>query len=559
MSAPALAPAPARHRRVRIPVLDEAATHMLHLPPARSEYKLTRGIAIPASDGIMLAADLYQPVRKASGTLLVRGPYGRGMPFSLLTARIFAVYGYNVLLVSSRGTFGSGGEFDPARTEAADGQDVVAWPVRQSWFTGSFATLGGSYLGYTQWALLADPPAELVTAIITVGPHDLSRHTWGTGAFNLDLLGWSDMIAHQEDGGALSGLFRRAIAARRLRPVLDGLPLADVAEKHLDDRPAAAAWYRERATRPDLTDPFWAPMQHGGALGTVSIPVLLQSGWQDLFLSQTIEQYTRLHERGVEVALTVGPWTHLETISKGASLLTKESLDWLDAHLADAAGSRRRSPVRVFVTGAGAWRDLDAWPPATTPSVWYPRRGGGLDQEAPPADAVPSTFTFDPARPTPTVGGPLLEGGGIVNDSRLAQRDDVLTFTSSALAAPLEVMGAPVLELAHHSDNPHADLFVRLSEMDAKGRSRNVTEGYVRLNPARGDGPIRLKLRPAAHRFAAGSRLRLYIAGGSHPQFARNLGTGENPGSGAGLRPASHTIAHAGETASSLTLPTSPP
>jgi hypothetical protein len=507
----------------------------------------------------MLAADLYQPARTPRGTLLVRGPYGRGLPFSMLSARIFAVYGYNVLFVSCRGTFGSSGEFDPARTEAADGQDVVAWLIRQSWFTGSFATLGPSYLGYTQWALLADPPPELATAIITVGPHDFSRHTWGTGAFNLDILGWGDMIAHQEDGGTLSGMLRRRGAARRLRPVLDDLPLADAADKFLEGR---APWYRERVTRPDLTDPFWAPMQHGVALDTATIPVLLQSGWQDLFLSQTIEQYTRLHERGVEVALTVGPWTHIEVISKGASVLTKESLDWLDAHLADMAGPRQRSQVRVFVTGAGAkagaWRDLDAWPPPTVPQVWYPQPGGGLAQEVPPADAAPSTFTFDPAQPTPTVGGPLLERGGIVDDSSLARRDDVLTFTSAALDAPLEVMGAPVAELAHHSDNPHADLFVRLSEVDARRRSRNVTEGYVRLDPGRDDAPVRLELRPTAHRFEAGSRLRLYIAGGSHPQFARNLGTDENPGTGTGLRPATHSIAHAGQTTSSLTLPSSP-
>jgi predicted acyl esterase len=161
--------------------------------------------------------------------------------------------------------------------------------------------------------------------------------------------------------------------------------------------------------------------------------------------------------------------------------------------------------------------------------VWYPQPGGGLAQEVPPADAAPSTFTFDPAQPTPTVGGPLLE-----------------------------VMGAPVAELAHRSDNPHADLFVRLSEVDARGRSRNVTEGYLRLDPGRDDALVRLELRPAAHRFAAGSRLRLYIAGGSHPQFARNLGTDENPGTGTGLRPATHSIAHAGPTASSLTLPRSP-
>ncbi len=44
---------------------------------------------------------------------------------------------------------------------------------------------------------------------------------------------------------------------------------------------------------------------------------------------------------------------------------------------------------------------------------------------------------------------------------------------------------------------------------------------------------------PIAHRFRAGSRIRVLIAGGSHPRFARNLGTGEPllTGGGCGRRP----------------------
>ena len=60
-----------------------------------------------------------------------------------------------------------------------------------------------------------------------------------------------------------------------------------------------------------------------------------------------------------------------------------------------------------------------------------------------------------------------------------------------------------------------------------------------------------VQLRPTAHRFQAGNRVRLLLAGGSHPQFGRNLGTGENPGTGATVKPSRHTIA----AGSRLTLP----
>src|SRR5207248_6680869 len=108
--------------------------------------------------------------------------------------------------------------------------------------------------------------------------------------------------------------------------------------------------------------------------------------------------------------------------------------------------------------------------------------GGGLTTAAPPADAPPSAFTFDPTDPTPTVGGPLISGGGVVDDRSLAARPDVLTFTSDPLPRDLEILGAPRVELAHSSDNPHADLFVRISEVDAAGHAPNITETYLRLD-----------------------------------------------------------------------------
>lgn len=156
-------------------------------------------------DGVQLVADHYAPATSQPvGTLLVRGPYGRRFPFSLVFARIYAARGYHVVLQSVRGTFGSGGVFEPMVNEAADGADTVAWLREQPWFTGRFGTIGLPYLGFTQWALLHDPPPELAAAVITVGPHDFRASVWGTGSFTVnDFLGWSDLVSHQEDPGRI--------------------------------------------------------------------------------------------------------------------------------------------------------------------------------------------------------------------------------------------------------------------------------------------------------------------------------------------------------------------
>jgi putative CocE/NonD family hydrolase len=441
-------------------------------------------------------------------------------------------------------------------SEVDDGHDVVAWMRDQPWFTGTFATVGGSYLGHTQWALMTDPPPELAAAVVSIGPHDFHQHVWGTGAFRLDFLGWSYGVVHQEDGGALKGATRLATSRRHLKPFMNQLPLAGAADTCLDGR---APWYAEWVTRPDAGDPYWAPMQHAIALERVEVPVLLIGGWQDIFLEQTIEQYQRLHARGIDVAMTVGPWSHLGVGAGGTRVASRDTFDWLEEHLARRGRRHRRAPVRVFVTGAKEWRDLPEWPPPSEGQTLYLHSDHSLAPLPPSTPRPASSFTFEPADPTPTMGGPLLEFRCRVDDSALAERPDVLAFTGAVLERPLEIVGTPVVELSHSCDNPHADVFARISEVDRRGRSHNLTEGYARLDPDRPDGAsnVTLALRPTAHRFAAGSRVRLLVAGGCQPQFARNLGTGENPGTGVGLRPVHHVLGHDPDHCSRLLLPLS--
>jgi putative CocE/NonD family hydrolase len=167
---------------------------------------------------------------------------------------------------------------------------------------------------------------------------------------------------------------------------------------------------------------------------------------------------------------------------------------------------------------------------------------------------APATFRYEPADPTPTTGGPLLSpNGGYRDDSRLALRDDVLAFTSLTLTQDLYAYGSPVIELTHSSDNPHVDLFVRVSEVDAKGRSKNVSDGYRRLGAA--TDTVRVELDAIAHRFRAGSRIRLLIAGSWFPRYARNLGTEEPMLTARQSKPATHAV-HYGR--SRLLLPVGP-
>src|SRR3954454_8941842 len=540
-------------------VASRALDRRWKLPPAGGPVQVLRDLDVPMRDGAVLRADAYLPATDGPHpTILLRSPYGRGGQLATTLALPYAARGYAVLMQSVRGTFGSGGEFEPIVNEAQDGQDTVAWLREQGWFDGRLAMLGPSYLAYTQWALALDPPPELKAMVLHIGPHDLAQAGMLDGVPQLlNLAIWSELIAHQERVGTVRGMVRLMTAERRLAPHLQALPLAGLAERFGGN---PAPWFDEWIAHPDLADPYWDRYRATQAVHSSTVPALLVGGWQDWFLEQTLYQYRVLRDRGVEVAMTVGPWAHL---TLDAAVTTRESLGWLGRHLAGGGGARtgQRSRVRVFVSGADRWRDLPDWPPATTDRTWYLAPAGGLTDAAPTSHGAGTFFPCDPMDPPPAGGGRVLaRGAGRRDNDRLEARADVRTFTTAPLETPVELLGGARIRLFLDSDNPYCDVFLRLCDVDERGRSVNVTDRLVRLDPAEGEEPpsertVELTLPDTAHRFLAGHRVRLQVSGGAHPRYARNLGTGEPGGRATQGVPTNHRIGHDVTAPSSVTLP----
>ena len=456
---------------------------------------------------------------------------------------------------SCRGTFGSGGDFDPFSQEIDDGADTVAWLRQQAWFGGRFALCGASYLGYTAWAIMTDPPPELVTAVIAVAAHDNYWVTHGAGAFALEgTLALCDGFDHLEDG-MIRGLPRFVTASRRLKPGYEELPLVRAQETVLA---GSRMPYREWLTATDADDPVWQPMRLGQALERVDVPVLLHEGWHG--------SVPRPDDRSVRAP--AAPRRRCRTDHRTLDPCRgrhqgRRNLDGGDPGLAGAS----TSPAPV--AGAGPARSASSSPAprsgATcrnghqppTERVLYLQPDGGLGATPPTPTAGPSTFVYDPADPTPAVGGRVINPAiaGHRDNRELEKRDDVLTFTGPPLSEPLEVIGNPVVELVHRTDNPYVDLFVRLCEVRKNGRSINVSDGFHRLEPDESSGTIRIRLEaigsslhprnpdpPAGFRRCA-SALR------PEPGHRRRSGDGRN------LAPSRRTISHGDGGFSRLRLP----
>jgi predicted acyl esterase len=63
-----------------------------------------------------------------------------------------------VAIQDVRGRHASQGDFYPFRHEGNDGIDMTRWLIKQSWCNGKIGAFGGSYLGFTQWAMATGNP-----------------------------------------------------------------------------------------------------------------------------------------------------------------------------------------------------------------------------------------------------------------------------------------------------------------------------------------------------------------------------------------------------------------
>jgi putative CocE/NonD family hydrolase len=149
----------------------------------------------------------------------------------------------------------------------------------------------------------------------------------------------------------------------------------------------------------------------------------------------------------------------------------------------------------------------------------------------------------------------MLSGEAKQHDNRSVEaRADVLVHTGSPLARDLDVIGEVSATIHVRTSTPHADVFVRLCDVDPKGVSLNVCDGIVRVPGGDGVKAVEVALDPTAYRFRRGHRLRVQVSGGAFPRFARNHGTGDPTADAVATVPCRFEVFHDPEHPSSVSL-----
>ena len=556
-------------------------------PTTVPEIEVRSNVAVPMRDGVRLAADIYLPDQPGPfPVLLTRTPYNKNR--GARAARRYAEQGYAVVVMDSRGIYGSGGDWRPYVDEALDGYDTQQWIGAQDWCDGNIGMYGTSYPGFTQ-LLPAPYRSPYVKALVPVAAQsDNYGSIWSTnGLYHLAL-------------GVSWGTRQEAVATGRPVPdpnwmeVMTYLPIGSI-----PDRVGVYSEFVGNTIRHDAYDDFWRQMSIRDQYAEMDVPAFHVTGWYDDLVSETVLNFTRMRElsRSAESRgwqkLLIGPWGHGVRPSRlyGDMDFGEEvdidfralEMEWFDYHLKGTQnGLDQQAPIRIFVMGDNVWRDEYEWPLArAVPTTLFlhsdgfanTRFGDGELSSEFPADEPPDQYSYDPRSPVPTYGGHGCCGAGLTPDGPLdqqstQQRQDVLVYTSDPLVEDTEVTGAPRVQLVFSTDVTDTDFFVTLSDVHPDGRAILITEGAVRarfrdsvekptlLTPG-GVYEVEIPMWETSNVFKEGHRIRLHVTSSNFPRFNRNLNSGRPMAeeTESDIRVAAQTVYHDRTHASALVLP----
>lgn len=541
--------------------------------------RLEKDVMVPMRDDVLLATDLWIPEGGPAPVLLVRLPYGKDiipgditqptMPnlFSLLEA------GYAVAWQDCRGTFRSGGEFEPI-PRPQDGADTIAWLRNQPWCNGDVGAYGHSYLGMVQWSVAAERPEGLKAIAPTETTTDYYVSPWYSegGALSWHTLwSWTALMTMlKEQTAADSGRGDLGSLMEVVEMISD--PTPHLARLPLKDQPLFARtwpWWPEfldHASR----DSYWRSRAIAERPERVAVPALNVGGWFDLFVTDTARTFTEMRRNaGTTEAregqrLVIGPWDHLSFTGtyhdrQFGVMADIDLADLTSAHIAffdryvrgDSQALAGVSPVRIFVMGIDEWRDEQDWPlPDTTYTDYYldgkglanTETGDGVLSTSRPEMEAADYYDYDPRNPVPTLGGRTLglaslNGVGPVDQRPVESRDDVLCFTTPPLDQPVDITGHVSLVLHVASSAPDTDFTGKLVDVFPDGRAIYLTDGVLRTRyrqtlaePTLLDPgtvyELTLDLSVTSNVFLPGHRIRLEVSSSNFPRYDRNTNTG---------------------------------
>ena len=481
-------------------------------------------MTILTADGCRLSARVWLPdnaVTKPVPAILELLPYRKRDGTTArdsLTHPYVSKRGYACVRVDMRGNGDSQGIMEDEYTEQElqDAEAIIAWLAKQPWCSGAVGMMGISWGGFNALQVAARQPAALkaiITLCSTVDRYADDIHYKGGCLLN-ENLGW--------------GATMWSYSSRAPDPALVGEAWRNMWLQRLEADPFLPITWLSNQNR----NAYW---QHGSICedySQITAATLAIGGWGDAYkntVSHLVKNLT------APVKGIVGPWVHKYphfAVPEPRIGFLQEALRWWDQWLKDQETGVMRDPAYTaylmdgvrpqswYEQRTGHWITEDKWPTTLTQKRWHLHPAGHLED-------LPSSL-HTKVSSTQNCGGAAGEycaiwlGPEMPDDQRY---DDALStcFTSGPLEDRLDIIGSPTLKLKLSSDQPIAQIAVRLNHIHPDGASTRMTYGVLNLCHRNGhtvaqplipgeEIQISLALDQMAYRVPTGHSVRVAIS-----------------------------------------------
>ena len=345
----------------------ELASHVRQLP---RQY-------IQLADGNQLEVNVFLPNngRQRHPAVLVYNLYAKGWSIDN-KAQEAAAKGYAGVLVYPRGKGESSGEVAPFLTEAEDGYAIIDWISRQSWSERKVAMLGGSYLGFAQWAVTKKlhPALKTIVPSAAVVPGFNDNLTQGH-VLSAEALPWYHLVTNNKtmDFGTY---YDPAWGDFYTRFYRQGTPYEEIQSLWPTANPAFAHWLAHQ-DKPAYWRQF---IPEAAEFRQLNIPVLATTGYYDHAQAGTwyYRRQHLQHNPQAEHYVVIGPFDHLGANGmpgrnlQGLELdevaqinINQLIFDWFDHVLRGAAKpALLKDKLNFQVMGANRWAHTASLTPA---------------------------------------------------------------------------------------------------------------------------------------------------------------------------------------------------
>ena len=504
---------------------------------------------------------------------LVEGSEVEPSPNTAVYRDIFVSNGYAVLVTDVRGSGASFGTRDGFRSpaERRDSAFFADWVVAQPWCNGDIGVTGISYLGAASdfLASTGHPAVKAIAPLFSVW--DTYSDNYYPGGLQCSSL--TQLYDRQAAGLDLNrpdlltdaSYFNHPdfLGPQPVDEDVDGALVAAALEEHhgnfRQSELMADLRFREEGLPydPDYSSASISPYSYAEGVRP-EVAILSVSGWYDGagYANGSIARFLTLDRNPHHLIL--GPWDHgarthvspWRTAVDAGTGIMDIVLRFFDTHLkGEDTGFDALDPVQFYSMHDEKWKSARQWPPFSGAATLYPGPAGTLD--ATPSEGL-AEYQVDPVLGTGLhTRYERISGCAISDyyDDWAGRTDKMLSWETAPFGEPFEFAGHAVLDLNLSIDKPDASIFVYLTEIEESGAERYITEGILRAvhrkeaSPpanARATWPwrsfrredlrpmpvdqaqqMRIPLLPIAWTLAAGSRLRLSLAGADCDHFIK--------------------------------------